>query len=140
MSESTTLFLGKGWSFPPTFNRQDKRIDIVSYEDDIYQSLMLILSTSPGERVMHPTFGCGLKMMIFDVITESTVTEITDLVERAILFFETRITLNSVVVNVDDYYEGRIDILLDYTIRKINTRSNMVYPFYFSEGTDLPSS
>ena len=140
MSESTTLFLGKGWSFPPTFNRQDKRIDIVSYEDDIYQSLMLILSTSPGERVMHPTFGCGLKMMIFDVITESIVTEITDLVERAILFFETRITLNSVVVNVDDYYEGRIDILLDYTIRKINTRSNMVYPFYFSEGTDLPSS
>ncbi|WP_286267435.1 GPW/gp25 family protein [Thalassotalea atypica] len=140
MSESTTLFLGKGWSFPPTFSQQNKRVDIVSYEDDIYQSLIIILSTNPGERVMHPTFGCGLKLMVFDVITESTVTEIIDLVERAILFFETRITLNEVVVNIDDFYEGRIDILLDYTIRKINTRSNMVYPFYFSEGTDLPSS
>jgi phage baseplate assembly protein W len=137
MSHSNSLFLGQGWSFPPTFNDDEKNVDIVHFEDDIQQSLMIILSTNPGERIMHPTFGCGLKLMVFDTLTESTVTEIIDLVERAILFFETRITLNEVTVNVDDYHEGRIDILLDYTIRTINTRSNMVYPFYYSEGTDV---
>lgn len=137
MSNEDRLFLGKGWQFPPTFNESSQAVEIASYEDDIRQSLSILLSTKPGERIMHPTFGCSLHTMLFEAISESTVTEIIDLVERAVLFFESRITLNQVTVNVDDYYDGRIDIVLEYTIRSINTRSNMVYPFYFSEGTNL---
>lgn len=129
-------FLGRGWSFPPTFDRE-RAIEMAEYEEDIKQSLRILLSTRPGERIMHPTFGCGLHAMIFESISTNTVTEIKDVIERAILFFETRITLNTIDVAVDDVYEGRIDIILDYTIRSVNTRANMVYPFYFSEGTEL---
>ena len=137
MSDRNQHFLGKGWQFPPSFNSSDGSVEIACFEDDIRQSLRILLSTRPGERVMHPTFGCGLHSLIFELISETSVTEITDLIRRAVLFFEPRITLDLVSVNADNYYQGRIDIILDYTIRSTNTRSNMVYPFYFSEGTDL---
>ena len=32
--------------------------------------------------------------------------------------------------------DGALHILVDYTIRTTNSRSNMVYPFYLKEGTD----
>lgn len=132
-------FLGRGWGFPPRFEKHDGMFELqmVSLEADIQESLSILLATSPGERVMQPTFGCGLKSMIFENIDESTVTELKDLIERAILFFEPRITLDDIYINTEDVYEGLIRIHLDYTIRSINTRSNIVYPFYFQEGTGV---
>lgn len=138
-SSADRSWQGTGWSFPPEFNWRTNSVTMVSEDDDIKQSLGIILSTAPGERVMLPSFGCGLKSMVFENITESTVTEIRDLVERAILFFETRIELNNVEVDVEDVNSGLITLNLHYTIRSINTRSNMVYPFYFREG-DGPNS
>ncbi len=130
-------FLGTGWSFPPQFNRRTQEVTMVSQDEDIRESLEILLSTSPGERVMNPAYGCGLKLMIFENISESTITEITDVIERAILFFEPRITLDSIDVNTEDMYGGLIKIQLNYTIRTTNSRSNMVYPFYFQEGMNI---
>jgi uncharacterized protein len=138
-------FLGSGWGFPPTFAEADRRVAMVSRDQDIQQSLTILLSTSPGERLLHPSFGCYIKKMVFETINEGTITKITDAIERAILFFEPRITLNDVIINTDDdpqnpknIYNGVMAIELRYTIRETNTRSNMVYPFYFLESDGNP--
>jgi phage baseplate assembly protein W len=86
---------------------------------------------------MNPSYGCGLKALVFEHINESTVTEIKDVVERAVLFFEPRMTLNLVEVDDADIYDGVIKIKLDYTVRTTNTRSNIVYPFYLLEGSNV---
>lgn len=130
-------FLGTGWSFPPEFNKAAKDVKTVSEEDDILESLYILLSTSPGERIMQPTYGCGLRSMMFENITESTITEIKDIIERAILFFEPRITLNSIEIDTGEMNKGLLKIVLKYTVRTTNSRSNMVYPFYFQEGTSI---
>lgn len=130
-------FLGTGWSFPPEFNKRVSGVMMVSEDDDIRESLTILLSTAPGERTMYPAYGCGLKALIFDTISESTITEITDVIERAVLFFEPRITLDRVEVDTETMYEGLITIQLTYTIRATNSRSNMVYPFYFREATNV---
>ena len=137
--EIDKAFLGTGWSFPTQFHKQGGKVNLkmVSAEDDVRESLNILLSTMPGERTMQPAYGCRLKAMLFEDINESTVTEIKDLIERAILFFEPRITLDGIDVEADDLYEGRIDIKLSYTIRTTNTRSNVVYPFYFLEGSQV---
>lgn len=132
-------FLGKGWGFPPEFDRRSRKVTMVSEDEDIQESLWVLLSTSPGERTMDPSYGCGLKSIIFENVSESTITEIRDMIERAVLFFEPRITLNSVEVSTEDIYDGLIKIQLNYTIRATNSRSNMVYPFYFREGTSIAS-
>jgi uncharacterized protein len=138
-SEQDKRFLGVGWGFPPQFQRQAGQIGakMVAEEEDIRESLLILLSTRPGERIMQPAYGCGLHAMVFETVNESTVTEIRDLIERAILFYEPRINLEGIEVEMQDVYEGRLDIRIDYTVRQTNTRSNMVYPFYFIEGTHV---
>ena len=132
-----TSFLGTGWAFPPSFDWRSKEATLVSQVEDIEQSLHILLSTTPGERVMQPAYGCGLMRMVFTNINESTATEIKDMVARAILFFEVRITLNEVDIDWSDIANGLLRLQLDYTVRTTNTRSNMVYPFYLREGTNL---
>ena len=107
---------------------------MVSEDQDIQESLRVLFTTAPGERVMNPAYGCGLKLLLFENISESTVTEIRDVTERAILFFEPRISVNSVQVTTEDLYDGIINLSIDYTVRATNNRSNMVFPFYFREG------
>jgi len=127
-------FLGTGWSFPPSFDPHTRAAVMVSREEDISQSLYILLSTVPGERVMHPTFGCGLKQMVFEHMNESTITEIRDIVRRAVLFFEPRITLDHVEVDTAGMPEGVLQLRLDYTVRTTNSRANMVFPLYLTEG------
>lgn len=110
---------------------------MVSEEQDIHESLTILLSTRPGERVMQPAYGCGLQALVFENINESTLTEIRDVIERAILFYEPRINLEGIEVDTENVYAGRIDIQLNYTIRTTNTRSNLVYPFYFLEASHV---
>ena len=110
---------------------------MVKEEKDIQQSLMILLGTTPGERVMHPDFGCGINKLVFEPVSNSLLTKIKDLVEHAILLFESRVKLNDVIVEYNPEIQGVIYISLDYTIRTINTRQNMVYPFYRLEGTNI---
>ena len=130
-------FLGRGWKFPPEFDRHVKDVKMVAEDDDIRESLRILLSTSPGERLMHPTYGCGLKQMVFENVDESVITEIRDKVQRAILFFEPRITVDGIDVAVEDPLSGVLLIQLRYIVRSTNSRSNMVYPFHFLEGTNI---
>ena len=55
MANSDKSFLGTGWSFPPEFNPYGS-VKKVSDEEDIRESLVILLSTSPGERIMQPTY------------------------------------------------------------------------------------
>jgi phage baseplate assembly protein W len=128
-------FLGAGWSFPPEFDHSNQAIKMVSGEQDIIQSLTLILSTPLGERVMAPDFGCAIKLMVFKEINQSTITEMKAMIRKAILFFETRIDLDNININIDNSINGELLIELSYTIISTNTRSNIVYPFYIMEGS-----
>ena len=137
-------FLGRGWSFPPSFNSYDQTVVMSEYEQDIKESLNILLSTAPGERIMQPGYGCGLKHLVFESISESLMTQIRDMVERAILFFETRIDVEKVSItngsdtmDIHQSYDGVLKINVDYRIRQTNSRSNIVYPFYFTEGSNI---
>jgi phage baseplate assembly protein W len=132
--DSNKRFLGTGWAFPPAFDGRTLHALTVSQDQDVRESLRILLSTVPGERVMHPTYGCGLQRMVFENITESTLTEIRSLVEKAVLFFEVRITLDQVEIDTADLYEGVLKLQLNYTIRSTNVRDNLVYPLYLNDG------
>ena len=130
-------FLGTGWAFPPAFESRTGGATLVSAEEDIRQSLRILFGTRPGERVMQPTYGCDLKSMVFEEITDSTVTDIKDIIERAVLFFEVRITLHAIEIDESDWLDGVLRLVLDYTIRTTNTRSNLVFPLYLREGSGV---
>lgn len=134
MSEKS--YLGTGWAFPPAFIK-DKGVDMVSEEEDIRQSLMILLSTTPGERIFNFDYGCHIRKWVFDEINLSTKTLICDAIRQAIRLFEPRIQVENIQIETRDAGEGILWITINYLIPKVNSRRNMVYPFYYKEATNL---
>ncbi|MBX7140329.1 MAG: GPW/gp25 family protein [Chitinophagales bacterium] len=130
-------FLGRGWSFPPSFNREGGRTNMLEDEDDIRSSLEILLSTVQGERIMQPTYGCDLTPLLFEPLTTSLRTEMVDKIRNAILYFEPRIDVEKIELKDDQILEGIVLITIDYVIRSTNSRNNFVFPFYRAEGTDI---
>lgn len=126
-------FLGRGWSFPPRFDKSEKEVHMLEGEEDIRSSIEILLSTELGERIMHPTFGWKRDQWLFELLNTTAATTIRKEVEDALLFFEPRIDLNSVRLLPQDKASGKVEIVIDYTVRSTNTRNNLVFPFYLSE-------
>ena len=130
-------FLGIGWKFPPTFDKKTGSVVLVSEEEDIRESLLILLSTKPGERVMLPDYGCDLTSSVFEPIDSTLINQIKRKIEFAVLYYEPRIILEDIEIEPGTENDGLLMIELIYTVRKTNKRSNMVYPYYIIEGTDV---
>ncbi|MEA3046057.1 MAG: uncharacterized protein QOJ53_389 [Sphingomonadales bacterium] len=131
----TIKFLGRGWAFPPRFADVTNEVEMVAGERDIRESLFILLSTAQGERVMVPTYGCDLHRFVFADLTTGMLTEIRDMVLTAILRWEPRIDVTAVDATPDPDEPAAVLIEVDYRVRRTNVRSNIVFPFYFHEGT-----
>lgn len=132
--EQGKAFLGRGWKFPVQF--KDGAAQLSQYERDIKESLIILLSTTQGERVMRPDYGTTVKDLMFEPLDVSTATLVGDEVKKAILVHEPRVNVNKVDA-VQESLNGFIELTIDYTIIATNTRANLVFPFYLNEGTDI---
>jgi phage baseplate assembly protein W len=132
-----TDFLGRGWGFPPTFNRHLPGVEMLEKEPDIRSSLGILLSTSPGERVMLPEYGCNMEDLLFESLDTTTKSLMADRIKTAILLYEPRIDVQRIDMNAEQELEGIVLIEIEYIVRSTNTRTNFVFPFYKQEGTDL---
>jgi phage baseplate assembly protein W len=127
-------FLGRGWAMPVAIEPRTGRVASVQHEEDIRQSIRIILETSPGERVMRPNFGCGIHEMVFDAIDSTAIRRIQSLVEESLRRCEARIDVLNVVVEEAPSEQGRLIVEIEYRVRKTNQTGNLVFPFYFREG------
>ncbi|MEO6086112.1 MAG: GPW/gp25 family protein [Umezawaea sp.] len=132
-------FLGRGWSFPPSFDRAVGGVRMLEREDDVASSLHILLSTARGERIMVPQYGCNMDELVFENLDTRMRTLMADKITSAILYHESRIDLERVEVNNDpvEALEGRILIGVTYRVRETNSRFNFVFPYYLEEGTDI---
>jgi len=129
-------FLGTGWSFPPGFDLASGEVEMVSDVMDIEQSLNILLSTSLGERVMQPKYGCNLNDFMFETMSSSVIGYIKDRVKNSILYYEPRIIAEKIEMTSDDSFdliEGKFTISVEYTIPGTNSRFNYVYDYYKNE-------
>ena len=138
MKNPEQSILGTGWSFPPTFSRADYSVDMASDDVDIQQSLRVLFSTAPGERVMVPTYGCDIWQMVFRAVNSEFKTEAVEAVRVAILYWEPRIDVTEIGIEPSAENDGVVLITVGYVIRRTNARNNLVYPFYIGEGTLVP--
>ncbi len=126
-------FLGLGWKFPVKAGASGK-IAISKFDENVKESILIILSTAKGERVMRPTFGCGIHDMVFETINMSTLSLIESAVRESLTNYEPRIDTLSVKVSAEAVDQGKLIININYTVRATNNQFNIVYPFYLSEG------
>ena len=126
-------FLGRGWAFPVQLDDKEGTIRLSEYDQDIRESIWIILSTAKGERVMRPDFGCGIHDLVFEVINTGSLAEIEDMVRQALGVFEPRIDVIQVKALTGGGFDGQLRVSIDYVIRGTNNQLNLVYPFYIKE-------
>jgi phage baseplate assembly protein W len=126
-------FLGVGWSFPPCV-AADGGTATAIYDEDVKQSLRIILGTDYGERVMRPDFGAGLRSFVFGPISQTALQRVKARVQDALILWEGRIDVLQVTVTLDAAQRSLLLIDISYRVRATNTLTNLVYPFYLQEG------
>ena len=127
-------FLGRGWKFPITINQKTGRFELSEYEDDIAESIAIIVQTRRGERTMMPDFGCDIQNVVFGLTDHGTLSEMEKVVQEALIRWEPRITGITVEAKPTQEDNDRVDIHIRYIVRSTNNAYNIVYPFYFNEG------
>lgn len=127
-------FLGTGWKFPVQVDEATGRIRMSSYEENIEESVRIIIGTQKGERIMEPEFGSRLREYSFSSVDYTLLNSIKNEVEGALVRWEPRITDVHASVSEERIDEGILEINISYVIRATNNLFNMVYPFYISEG------
>lgn len=145
MLKKNNSFLGQGWAFPIRFNPEFGSVDLVKDEEDIRQSIRIILGTIPGERALFPAFGSNMRDYVFESNDPTHITILKDAIYDALLFFEPRIKIEKIEMIEEEvgtgaslnHQNGIVHIQITYSVIITNTRSNIVYPFHLSEGTNL---
>ena len=123
-------FLGAGWNFPIAMDDRRHVLMTSDGEESVRQSIWMILSTSPGERLMRPDFGCGIHDMVFGVNSAGTANAVAASVREALAIWEPRIDVLDVYAAPDPADANWLLIEISYEVRSTNSRFNLVYPFY----------
>jgi uncharacterized protein len=125
--------LGSGWATPSTVDSAGDVAGAAGAEK-VRESILLVLGTRRGERVMRPDFGAGLEDFLFEPVGATTAALVRHRVETALVTWEPRIDVGSVTVSVADRRRGLMHIEIGYRIRATNVFYNLVYPWYLTEG------
>src|SRR3954447_22640679 len=103
------------------------RIEMVEGDASIRQSLLLLLSTSPGERVMRPPYGCNLQRLVFGPNDDTTAGLAIHYVRQAVERWEPRVEVLDVDAGPDPDDPWRLVILLDYRVRASLSPGQLVF-------------
>jgi phage baseplate assembly protein W len=131
-------FLGRGWAYPVTFNKLLGKVNMVSDEEDIRQSLQIYLKTNRGERILRLNYGTVMQEHVFDLGGVANLNYLCELLKNDIRLYEPRIIVLNVETDGSQLSDGIVHFNVEYEIQSTNIRDNIVYPFYILEGTNIP--
>lgn len=125
----TKDLIGRGWAFPPQIDNRGQ-LALTQGDSEIQQAIQIILSTSPGERVMRPDFGCRIQELVFAPNNLETCALAERYVREALGRWEPRINLTK--VKAEPHYEnnGVLMIEVSYSIKTTQDPRSLVFPFY----------
>lgn len=130
----TRAFLGRGIAFPPRVDAATGRFCMVDAEEDIRQSIYLILMTRKGERAMLPDFGSSLHDYVFELPDQAAQNLIASEVVDALTRWEPRILDIEAELDESDLPDGKLVFTIRYTVRDTTNPNNLVFPYYLYEG------
>lgn len=129
--------IGRGWHFPPMLDERGT-VALTSDDDEIEQSIQIILSTAPGQRVMRPEFGCRIHELVFAPNSPATAGLASRYVREALGRWEPRVEVQRVGVEPDASSPACLSISVEYRVAATHSSRSLVYPFYLipeREGT-----
>ena len=128
-------FLGRGLRFPVSVNLNGG-VSSSQLEENVRQSIFIILGTAPGERINRPYFGCQIHDLMFAPNNPLTAAMAAAYCEEAIYKFEPRVEEVHCQARPNPDEPNRLDIRIEYVIAGKNDRRNLVFPFYLKNEED----
>ncbi len=125
-------FLGVGWKFPVDLDRR-KGIAMSQFEENIEESILIILGTALGERVMRPDFGCAVHDLIFAPNNSNTHGLVIYHVKEALTKWEPRIQALKIDAFADLSELNKLVTSIEYQVIATNNVFNLVFPFYLQK-------
>ena len=122
-------FLGRGWRFP-ILPDETGSLAYVAGDENVEQSLQILLQTDWGQRVMREDFGCKAPRLVFAPGSIQYLRLLETTVKDAIRDWEPRVEVDDVLAEADPKDETRVIVSIGYLVRQTNTRNNLVFPFY----------
>jgi phage baseplate assembly protein W len=122
-------FIGSGIAFPLRTDAGG-RLALVSGEQELEESIRLILGTALGERPMRPDYGCGIHDYVFAPIDADSFGRIAYEVQTSLIRWEPRIVVQDVQVAASPMQPATLLIDITYTASDTNDPRNLVFPFY----------
>jgi hypothetical protein len=92
-------------------------IEMVTDSASVRQAILLLLKTTPGERVMRPDYGCDLQRLIFSPNDPTTAGLALHYVRQALARWEPRIEILRLDAGTNDLEPWRLDIVLEYRLK-----------------------
>jgi phage baseplate assembly protein W len=126
-------FLGQGLRFP--LQIVAGRLALSRGEQKIEESIRFLLGTARGERLMRPDLGCGIHDLVFAPGSVAIQTRVTQAVRDTLVTYEPRIDVLDIDTQIPPGAQNLLLIRITYRIRENNAETNLVYPFYVTEGT-----
>jgi phage baseplate assembly protein W len=121
--------VGSGWVFPPKIDAQGG-LALTNEISELEQSMIIILTTSPGQRVMRTTFGCRLHELVFAPNNNQTAARARRFVEDALRMWEPRVSVVEVDARPDPDNAASLLIAIQYEVKATHDRRSLVHPFY----------
>jgi hypothetical protein len=139
-----TAPLYRAWRFlHPDFDTEDEvpgirisstgGIAMVAKQAAVRQSILLLLTTRPGERVMRPDYGCDLQRLVFSPNDATTHGLAIYYVRQALQRWEPRIDILGLDATSNKGDPGRMDIILEYRVLKTARRENLTISVSLAE-------
>ena len=127
-------FLGRGWSFPPRVDPVTGRFVMCSGEEDVRQSIYIILMTRLNERAMSPNFGSSLQNFVFELPDAAALALLRNEIVSSLIEWEPRVVDVDVDADTSQITNGKIILDISYVVRDTNNPGNFVFPYYLYEG------
>jgi uncharacterized protein len=92
-------------------------VAMVEGDDAIRQAIILLLSTTPGERLMRPEYGSYLHRLVFAPNDQTTAGLAIHYVRSALTRWEPRVEIVALDAEADPDLPERLNISLTYRVR-----------------------
>jgi Bacteriophage baseplate protein W len=102
-------------------------LDMIDEQASVRQSILLLLSTIPGERVMRPDYGCELHRLVFSPNDNTTSGLAIHYVRQALDRWEPRAQITHLDAGPHPEYPERLEIMLEYRLRRTQSTEQLAF-------------
>ncbi len=111
-----------GLKLPIQYSSTDGFQMLKSFQRLLHQNFKMLLLTNPGERVMAPTFGVGMRMYLFENAQGATLDNLRNKIYEQTATYIPAIQIHKIDFSGSDFDANQLSVTISYSIPALNIR------------------